>query len=116
MKFRSTPPDAREVPKAGLLLPPSIPLAIATLAWLADTAGQKWNVHGDAVALLFFFAVSTVCGLIWSGVCLIAVVPALRTHRTLRSRGNLIAVAYAGAFVSAALVLAGYTIWNASNA
>jgi hypothetical protein len=86
------------------------------MAWLADKAGHQWNIHGDAVALMFFFAVSTVCGLIWSGICLAAVIPALLTHPSLRSRANLLAVAYAATFVVASLALAVYTISKVSNA
>ena len=115
MKFRTIPPDPDEFPRARLIVPSAIPLLIMLLAWTAERAGHVWNVHGDAIGVFLILAVSSVVAVVVTAFSLVSVVPALLRYPTLRSRINLISVAFASAFLLAALIAGASLVSKATH-
>jgi hypothetical protein len=110
MKFRTIPPDPAEIPRARLVVPPSIPILIVALAWVAERAGHTWNIHGDAAALIVLFGVSLLVALVASASALVSVIPAVRHYPSLRTKANILCIAFASVFVAAAVALVLYTV------
>jgi len=107
MKFRTIPPDPAEFPRIKLLWPPALPALLFLFAWLADLGGHQWNIHGDGALVLAAFFLLLLVGTVASLFSLAALLPALRHHPTLRTRGNLGCTAISLVFVALAV---GYLI------
>ena len=115
MKFRSIPPDPSEFPRLGLVGPPLVPLAIIGIAWLAERAGHRWNIHGDAIGMFMVFVVCAGVAFISSTALLFSGALALRNHRSLRTGANFASLGVAALYVIAAIAGAIY-FYTAVNA
>ena len=102
MQFRTIPPDPTELPRAKLVWPAVIPTLILLFAWLAESNGHAWNIHGDGALLLACFFLSLLVGVVASLFTLASVIRALKRYPTLRSKANLACTGVSVVFAAAA--------------
>ena len=114
MLFRTIPPDASELSPAKLLWPPVLIALIALFAWLTELSGHRWNIHGDAVAMLLAFGVSLFAGVVSSIVTLSSVLPALQRYPSLRSQRNLLSAGISVLFVAGAIAFIAFAAFRLS--
>ena len=103
------------IPRARLVIPPLIPIALLGISFAADRMGHQWNIHGDAVAMMFFFLASCLVALVIEIVTLFKVVPILRRSAESRSAINLLCTGFAVLSVVGAIGLALYVAGKLSH-
>jgi hypothetical protein len=78
-----------------LLVLPAIPPAIVVAAgWFAEIMGHQWNVHGDAVGMLFVLFVTVFIALITQITALSKSIPFLKNYSAERTIKNLLCVVF----------------------
>jgi hypothetical protein len=89
---------AKPFPRLKLWLPPSIPLGIIFLGYLAVKNGHQFNVHGDAVGVFILIVISSIVALVMAINNLPSAIQRLSTIPNQRTFVNLACTAYASMF------------------
>ncbi len=95
----------QELPTKWLTLPPLAPLAIMAMVSVMELAGHKWNIHGDLAVVLLAFSLSSIVAFAAMSIAMWAAMKRLAEYPPLRTRSNLMAVAFAGTWLIATLIV-----------
>jgi uncharacterized ion transporter superfamily protein YfcC len=85
----------KNFPSKLLVLPAIAPASVVGLAWLAETMGHHWNVHGDAIYILFLLFVTAFFALITQTTAVSKSIPRLKNYSAERTINNLLCVVFA---------------------
>lgn len=95
---------ASPFPRWGLVTPPLVPLTVIAVAWLIELVGHRWNAHGDAILVFLLVFASGAVAVVSSLVFLFVAVPALLSHASLRTPGNISCTLFSAIYVVVAIV------------
>lgn len=106
-------PDAAQFPRLRLLWPAALLSLLYLVGWGGSRLGHAWDLDGDGAVLFYLMTGTTFVGLFTCVLNLVAAVPALRRHPSLRTVGNLASTGVAAVFALFALYLVVHILYFA---
>jgi hypothetical protein len=93
-----------------LVWPPLLPICVLAIAFIAERAGHKWQMHGDAILIALLFLGTMFFAVVMSVVLLFTAIPILRRVPEERTIVNVLSTAFAASFVVLSVALIAYAV------
>ena len=93
-----------------LVWPPLLPIGVLAIAFIAERAGHKWQMHGDGILIVLLFLGTMLFAVAASVVSLASAIAILRRLPEERTFAIVFSTAFAAAFVVVSAAFLVYAI------